>query len=494
MNGSIFVINYMYKIDFPNVQVDVRQPKFFGTFPGTPDVYIIDATDMKLFLKFRNKMGFKTTTKYIIIGKNASPEFPADFSNKAVFINTETGEIHNENNHGNCFKTENFTSIFKNNWKRKEINVCINKSPPYTFENDTKEGIDIEILKITCDLLKIDVKFLYFSYPVGNLDAYFTNVFAKNICDVYNRMRPRPLFDFTHPYLFDTLHWVTKTPEQIPRWKYAFKIFTLDIWLSCIFSTTAISLVWHLTTLNKTFIHLPQGFLITLKLFLEQSYSWKTSSVSRTIMFINVLFTSFMINAFYKSRFTYLLSGFNVNKPIDSFEAIMANKMFVILPYSVRVFFEHDPKANEYFKKYQIVGNPSLELHKVPYKKNTATALPERIFYWRTNRYINEDMRPLLQIINPSIVLLMYCMILPKGSPLVEPLKVKLGHLQDHGHISYILSKYKLLIAVRDPTLDVKKLTIDHMQLPLALWIIGIIVASIIFLYESKLKSNLSRF
>ncbi|KAL3270975.1 hypothetical protein HHI36_021478 [Cryptolaemus montrouzieri] len=472
-----------------------------GVPSGPPDVYIInvDATTTTKFLKFRNKFGFNANTKYIFISRNSSFKFPLIDSDTAIFVNSETGKIYrrsveeNQSEHiGICFEpNNNYTKMFENElntWKVNEISVCTHIYPPYEIEDDVRKGIDVEILKMTFDLLRIKFKIVVFPYPVGKIDDYLTNMFAKNICDTYSGIQARVLFDFTDPHFYDTLHWVTRTPEEMPRWKYALKNFTIDIWFSCMISTIFLSIVWHLTIFRsksfKRISNLPQGFLITLKLFLEQSYSSKTSNISQKIMLITILFTSFMINAFYKSRFTYLLSGFNINEPIDSFEAIKANKMMLKIPHSVQQFFEYDPKEIKYLRKYQTVADPSIEIHKLRYEKNTATTLPKRIFYWFINQNLDENMRPTLQIINPPIVFLMSSLILRKNSALTEPLNEKLGYLRDHGHISYILSKYEVLIAERDPTLDVKKLTINHIQLPLILWIFGIIVASGRLYYE----------
>ncbi|KAL3270972.1 hypothetical protein HHI36_021475 [Cryptolaemus montrouzieri] len=504
LDGNIFSVNSDEKTNFPTVQVDLKQPKILDVFP---DVYIVNAeiTEMNRFLKLREILGFKDSTKYIFTGNNKTFQFPSVFNDDAIFINSATGKIYMRNVNknqdlGNCFETDsNFTNIFAKemDFRGKELSVCTHKYAPFAFENNTRRGIDVEIVGMALDLLGIGVKFLVFPYPIGDIDVYLTKMFTMKICDIYSGIKFRKLFDCTDTHIFDSLHWVIKTPEEMPRWKYAFKIFTLDIWLSCIISTIFISIAYHLTMIKsrsfKRIRNLPQGFLITLKLFLEQSHSWKTSNVSRTIILIIMLFSSCMINAFFKSKFAYLLSGFNLDDPIDSFEAIMANKMIIKMPLNMKQVFDDEPKAAEYLKKYLILSDPSVEIYNVIHQNNIATTIPKTMFEWEMNNYLSEDMRPLLQMINQPIIYILFSMILPKGSSLKEPLNEKLGYLHDHGLVSYIKSKYKVLTAQRDPTLDVKKLTINHIQLPLSIWIIGIITACITYLFESKLKKKLTK-
>ncbi|KAL3284929.1 hypothetical protein HHI36_019062 [Cryptolaemus montrouzieri] len=502
MKGNIVVVNYIDGINFPIVLEDLRQPTIRRSSFESPDIYIVntDVTELNQFLKFRKELGCKAATKYIFHGQNFTFQFSSTYNHNAIFINSKSGKIYNrkvsEENPakeiGDCFEMKyNFINIFEKDeqpWKFNRISACEHKSPPYNIENDTKKGILTEISELVFESLKIDVKFVRFPYHLGNVDTYLTNIFDKNICDIYTGIKPTVLFDFTYPYIYDTLHWITKTPDEIPRWKYALKIFKLNSWLSFIFSIILISVAYHFTMFRtgsfEKIMHLHQGFVITLKLFLEQSHSWKTSNLSREIMFVTILFTSFMINAFCKTRFTYLLSGFNVNERIDSFEAIMANRMSVKISYSIERIFEHEPQKAEYLRKYQILMDPSDAIKQIPYEENTATALPKKVYDYRINQFIDEEMRPLLQLIDPPIVLLTVSMVLPKGDLLTEPLNKKLQHLQDHGHISYILSRYKVMFAVRDPTLDVKKLTINHIQLPLAILIIGMIASGIIFFFE----------
>ncbi|KAL3270973.1 hypothetical protein HHI36_021476 [Cryptolaemus montrouzieri] len=351
LNSNIFSVNFEEKINFPTIQVDSRQSKILDI---SPEVYVVnaDVTEINQFLKVRKKLGFNASTKYIFTGNNTTFQFPSVFSDDAIFVNSETGKIHMKNINknqdlGNCFENERkFTNIFakKIDFRGKELSVCTHKCIPYAFKNNTRRGIDVEIIGMAFDLLGIDVKFLLFPYPIGNVDSYLTKMFTTKICDIYSGIKFRKLFDCTDTHIFDTLHWVIKTPEEMPRWKYAFKIFTLDIWLSCVMSTTFMSFAYHLTTFKsrsfKRISNLPQGFLITLKLFLEQSHSWKTSNISTTIIFIIILFSSCMINAFFKSKFAYLLSGFNLDDPIDSFEAIMANKMTIKMPLNVKTFLK----------------------------------------------------------------------------------------------------------------------------------------------------------
>ncbi|KAL3271594.1 hypothetical protein HHI36_022069 [Cryptolaemus montrouzieri] len=183
------------------------------------------------------------------------------------------------------------------------------------------------------------------------------------------------------------------------------------------------------------------------------------------------------------SKFSYILSGFNYEKSIESFEDLMENEVEVELPDFVLEFFDGDTRALKYFEKYRTGTEASL---RIVVDENKAIGYPDIMYLFESHDYLDSNQRPLLRKLDPPIATIFMYATLRKGNPLTKPLNEKLIHLVEHGFANDILSKYKSQKTVRDKTLDVKNLTLDHIQLSLALWFIGIFLSTVCFLCELK--------
>ncbi|KAL3271597.1 hypothetical protein HHI36_022072 [Cryptolaemus montrouzieri] len=395
--------------------------------------------------------------------------------------------------HGSTLREPTYTCGVYGNDKIKSLQdlnatVYFYYAPPYAFCVDCEnKGITLDLISMALDLLNIKSKLE---------GALFINPDVKKIVEsiledssvIFLITGASSEFDFTQPFLYDNGYWIIRSPNEIPRWRYIIRIFSVEVWASWILSSIFLTLAWFATIYRRTsklntLNDAIQGFLIILKHFIEQPFSLKPSTISQSIVLATILMSTFLMNLFFDSKFSYILTGFNYEKSIESFEDLMENKLEVVLADYMLEYFENDKKALKYFKKYRTASKITLE---AVVEENKAVPFPDVIFHYEYHNYLDSNQRPLIRKLNPPLMTIFLYAVLRKGNPLTNPLNQKLIRLVEHGFATYIFSKYKSHKIVRDKKLDVKKLTLNHIHLPLTLWIIGILLSIICFLSELK--------
>ncbi|KAL3271598.1 hypothetical protein HHI36_022073 [Cryptolaemus montrouzieri] len=382
------------------------------------------------------------------------------------------------------YGNENMESI-----KKMELTVHFFYAPPFTFcENCENKGISLEIITMALESLKIKRKFKGIFFMNFNMKTLAESIFSENNSDIFVGLPPFVEYDFTQPFLYSNAYWIVRSPNEIPRWRYLIRIFSTEVWIVWILSSIVLSLMWFAIMSKKTYNRRTlqqstEGLFIIFKHFIEQPHYLKPSSIPQIIVLTTILISTFLMNLFFDSKFSYFLTGFNYEKSINSFDDLMENKLEVQLPDYFLEHFNGDTKALEYFEKYRTGTRSTL---KIVVEENKAVVYPEGMFLYEYQNFLDAYQRPLVRRLNAPVETLFMRVILRKGNPLTKPLNEKLIHLVEHGFANYIHSKYKSHKTIRDKTLDVRTLTLDHIHLPLVLWIIGILLGIICFLCELK--------
>ncbi|KAK9874173.1 hypothetical protein WA026_002525 [Henosepilachna vigintioctopunctata] len=502
------VIDYEELFDFSTIRINQKNLEVPECHLHKPAVYIVnlDVTNMRYFFNVRKHLGFDHLTKYIFIGRNftykAERELFLFVVKDAVFINSMSGDIYLRSIYtnskiggklGNCFeKSQNLNETFsdaliRHNGKSR-INVCFFDQDPYAIcTKCNKKGIDIDIQTMVYNLINVTTHFVKKKPPLKEVTKQFNYVFSTGECEVMPGLLSIDGFDFSYTYLFDSMHWVVHVSDEIPKWRYAFKIFSPHIWFVWILSSISLSLALYLTTYEKNnrcqVLSLFKGLLLISKLFLEQPNEFITSKLSQWIIFVTILISTYLINLFYKSRFIYLLSGFVYEKSVDSFEDIMNNKLIMDVIDEMKIIFYGDERVIEYFEKYQI-ANKSKNWNFIGVDRKTTALCTKRAFLYKIADFLDEDGRPTIKLIDEPVTKVFKKCVLAFGNPLINLLSAKLTILNEHGFVPHISSKYVAHEIKRNPALDVKKLTLSNLQLPIGLWVTGIIISFISLICE----------
>jgi hypothetical protein len=148
------------------------------------------------------------------------------------------------------FKARNFSHIKKSdifqknynkNFHKCPITVHVNEAPPFVYpptrvwnkdsgyQNVYERGWDIELLGVVGNALNMSLDFVVGSEKL-NSPAIYVGAYAG---------LPNAkvgLKESTRSYLNENLVWYTPCSLKYPRWSRFFHIFSVDLWICCIFS------------------------------------------------------------------------------------------------------------------------------------------------------------------------------------------------------------------------------------------------------------------
>ncbi|KAK9880618.1 hypothetical protein WA026_011855 [Henosepilachna vigintioctopunctata] len=411
--------------------------------------------------------------------------FVLKISTGYIYQSKHSKNMGKENSIGNCYDTKNniVGSMFSEQnplQKRTFVTICISCISPYSFcpRNSSKKGLTIEITTMILSLLGLKPKYVNVLYPKKDVLKNINTIISRNICEIFTSNPGLPSLDYTFPYAFDSLNWIVKNAEEIPRWKYAFQIFSLSIWLIWLFSSICLSVMWYITKKCSMGYssRIVEGFGMICSVFVEQSLSVEIPRFSQKIILVIILISTVFFNMFYKTKFSFLLSGFNFENSIDSFEDVMENSLTVQIPDRFAELYSNDANAMKYFEKHCRTTNAENAIEDVKHKENVATSYVKGVILYKTAKlkdFVGVHNRPLLKILEPPILNIFFCMVLSKRNPLTNLIDRNLKKLFYHGFVSHILSKYQIQSSTSNPEVDVKKLSLSSLQLAFILYFMG---------------------
>ncbi|KAL3274857.1 hypothetical protein HHI36_019639 [Cryptolaemus montrouzieri] len=188
---------------------------------------------------------------------------------------------------------------------------------------------------------------------------------------------------------------------------------------------------------------------------------------------------------FFGTRLTYLLNGKSYETSIEFVEQLAENNFYIAYYGNKEKFMVTQiSQFRDYPQNFYVncTWRDTSCIERMITDKNMALVLAERPML--------EHMRRLHSI--PQVVLLkehlktihitaFFC----KGYPLFPLINRMLQYLVESGIVKRISEKYNKLLHLNDEPLSVSKLSMQHMVLPLFVWIVGIFLGVVVFCYES---------
>ncbi|KAK9874400.1 hypothetical protein WA026_002747 [Henosepilachna vigintioctopunctata] len=374
-----------------------------------------------------------------------------------------------------------FSRKLPKTWNNFTLHLIFHKNTPYAICNNCcKKGIEIEMFEIIGAALG--------SKMVFSVEANFSTwriIREESLYDIYFGNLSPLGEDFIFPYIIDALFWFAPSPKSVARWKYIFLIFSWKVYLCCIVCFFAISLIWTMKTSGNRisdFIHI---YYLGFKLFFEQGLNLSKYDGRQKYLILLLLFLTFMMGACFKSRFTYMLFGNNFEKGIETFEDILDSGLNVgATPAMALRMNSSTYRIIEYFRTKTVSCDLTMNcLNRVAYSSDIVVAKPELTFLTVRHLYFDEDGRELLKKIEPSFLMYLITARTPRGHPVYDTINKYCQWMVENGIIMKITEKYVWKM-VENTSLNLKKLEIEHIKAPVAMWFIGNFFAILAFLAE----------
>ncbi|KAL3276926.1 hypothetical protein HHI36_012292 [Cryptolaemus montrouzieri] len=526
-NTLIVVAGGKVEINIPIIRLNFdKQPSGIEhLFERRYDAYVIDLEYVSFddFIESLTEQPyFDKTAKFIFIGKAFSNSFieklSLNYIRNVLFVNYESlavssyfpfkeGSLENVNTNlelmGYCNHNgfdiakawANYSTLFADiipeKWRQSTIKVLVHFYIPFTmYTNSERRGIEIELLNSILDVIDVSANYTRpYSEPSPQLEV------DRNTSSIILGMgfTYHPGFRHTVAYTTDQLFWFVPSSSPIPKWKYAYKAFSRSVWLIWVFIFSVVSFLWYVTDRilrkQKQIQYFFTKPFVLLKLSLEQGHNLDYAfSTDRFLMTI-IVFLIFSTNAFYKSRFTYLLSGLNFEKGIETFEDIMdANlKLDYYEPY--RENFAGNPKFYEYMKKhFRNCTDPFMCTNRTAFKRDMAVLRYRKNIRYVVRSYYTdpESGKPLIQEFVPSVHVDNFSFNILDGHPLFQSIEEILRYFRDNGIVDYFINKYDEFRSL-DDTPNIVKISVKDLSGVFIFWIICLLTTIFVFSLEFEL-------
>ncbi|KAL3284590.1 hypothetical protein HHI36_018747 [Cryptolaemus montrouzieri] len=535
MDSLIVVSGDNIRVNFPIIRLDLKnQPEGNEHLFGKRyDAYIIEMDPkMKVdeIVDYFDKLpNFYREAKFIFVGnafpENFRTELASNLIRNVIFLNNANLEISTYFPYkrkslqnidtdlqliGHCTKTGfNISDSWKSatlfldsvpeTWNNSTLKILPFYHVPYTVcRNCKKRGIEIEIMDIILGILNITANYTRIhSHP--SKEAEYERDTSQVILGT--GFFSFPCYRHTVAYTGDDVIWIVGTPSPIPKWKYVYKAFSNNVWAFCIFILILVSFTWY--AVNAVFIHqkhvihlLKKPFLI-LNLFLEQSSDLDRTFISQFVLFTIITIFTFLINAFYKSRFTYLLtgSGLNYEKGVETYDDIMKHELKTGYYPDQLEFFSNNPKFQNYMRKHFFdcqLGDPFIWTNRTAFIKDITVLRFRKAarFYLYTYFTDPETGKPLIQEVQPVVQFHSMSLNILDGHPIFLSIEKFLRNFTEHGILNYIMHKYDELHYLNLETINTKKIAFSDMSGIFIFFIIALLISTLIFASERRFGSS----
>ncbi|KAL3276927.1 hypothetical protein HHI36_012293 [Cryptolaemus montrouzieri] len=526
-NTLIVVAGENIRINLPLIRLNFekRPSGIEHLFERRYDAYVIDLECVPfddLIESLNSQPYFDKTAKFIFIGRAFSDssvkKISSNYIRNVIFVNYESLEVssyllfkegslenvntnleligycsNNEFNKAEAWRNSStlFPDIIPRKWRQSTIKVLVYFYIPYTmYANSQKRGIEIELLNSILDVIDVSANYTRpysASSPQLGVDINTSSIILGM------GFTNHPRFRHTVTYTTDQLFWFVPSSSPIPKWKYVYKAFSKNVWLIWFFIFLVVSFLWYVT--DRIFRKQKQIHyffikpFVLLKLSLEQGHNLDYAFSTQRFLMTIIVFLIFSTNAFYKSRFTYLLSGLNFEKGIETFEDIMdANlKLDYYEPY--RENFAGNPKFYEYMKKhFRNCTDPFMCTNRTAFKRDMAVLRYRKNIRYVVRSYYTdpESGKPLIQEFVPSVHVDNFSFNILDGHPLFQSIEEILRYFRDNGIVDYFINKYDEFRSL-DDTPNIVKISVKDLSGVFIFWIICLLTTIFVFSLEFEL-------
>ncbi|XP_044758789.1 uncharacterized protein LOC123316665 [Coccinella septempunctata] len=477
----IYSVNNEFQITSPTYQINMNE---YLELEGInmPDMYLFDLDEYNLsdfiISTYRHRF-FNPRAKFILVGSELNYTIPeiliCNFILNVIFIEKSTEIIftifpydermlHNPSkdwwkisSSTECTKEVFFQTLFQQKipkiWNNSTISLMYIGFVPFIICSECEErGSLIDILEESVTHLNLTVEYNELKYNGSDFEEYDRNMILEKKYEISLGDYTDLKLDNLYPHDYTILFWVVPVPEEMPRWKYLFTVFSKQVWI--VWIITFVTLVLTCFIISSMSSRMPSPYrLLTdaatiIKMSLEQSADLNSFSHSESILSILIYFFTCIMTAIYKSRFLYLLVGFNYEKIINSVEDIMDHNLTICSPMLTAVqgpFLETERKQNYFNSHYIHCDFGDTVYTRVATERDvTFVDNAEALNYLQSN-YIDDQGKSLFRKVEQPIISSPFGSTLIKGHPITENLNRYFMLLDQHGIKKLIISRYNKL-------------------------------------------------
>lgn len=344
-----------------------------------------------------------------------------------------------------------FTNKIPKSWVNSTLQVAYCTVSPYAICVDCyARGIEFEILDILKDRLNFNIKYLpsfdnwgkrmengNYTNAFGSLQKHEAHIGIGMFQTENDSIRD---FDLSFPYMIDQLVFVVPKKdiliEKLMLGVYvwvcvtiSYILITIILYISsiatqehdCYQDILSISLITYRTLLNNSVVILPKKFCGRLIFIIWCLSTW--------ILIIDI-----------QSYLMYFLTHERYEKEIDSIQKLSKSNLKIGLYIHLAETFNKGYLNYEkrIYKKHVHCNIDHYCLNQTAIQKDIASVRPLRsIRYESTNKFLDKNGNPILQIIVENIVMRYVNACFPKGFPLYTILNRLLLWVKAEGFIDY---------------------------------------------------------
>ena len=378
------------------------------------------------------------------------------------------------------------------------LKVRIVLNPPSVINTD--RGRDVQIIKEIAKILQTELVFSHSDKPLdfgrllpngtGALAAAYHHETDLIIGGFMLNKDRYTLLDTSYSYYSERWYWCVPRAAKVSSWKHVFITMKLETW-SLIFATyiTITTLLWSLNLMNHAetlYGNLYNWFFINFRIFLGVCIGvWPRSGYIRLLTLFWVL-VSFVLDTMYSTKFITLMGLGVKNEQIKTTEELLDSNLEIWLKKSALFFFNDSPSLVPFLKgDYKICKSETNCLSQVVSTQCSASFASESSVLYVQNQFIGANNLPLFYCFNNDADVSLVVIGMHKGFALKGYINRILRQFMEGGFIQLWqrqpLKLYKTKHRKNSPT----KINLDFFKAPLCCWIVGIILATIIFVVEN---------
>jgi hypothetical protein len=364
-----------------------------------------------------------------------------------------------------------------------KMNVTLNLSVSPTFERKVQElpngtwiGMRGEIMYGITDMV--------FGHILTNLDDHL-------------------LFDDTIVYSSDGFTWYVARADQYPRWLSMVRVFNPTIWLILliIIPVAAFVMYWLSYTVGSEPWSYVKSLLSLWAALLGLGTDMPNSTALR-MFFLSWVIYSFAVNTVFQTYVTSYLVDPGLKHQIDNAEELYESKPVYAFPDKLDEFFS--PNLRDKLKP-RVVSDPLSCLDYVSNKDNFATLAGRKLVEFFSEDLAKRDTKHQIFWFQEDLFQLSTVMILPKGSPFLEPVNTALSSTFEAGLVNKwfkdIITEKRIKAGVREIPILIDEyvpLSLSHLQAPFTLLFLGLGLSLVVLLLEKipcqKERTNRPKF
>ncbi|XP_044766535.1 uncharacterized protein LOC123322641 [Coccinella septempunctata] len=522
-DSYLVLVNSDLNFDVPILRLNYKKPiSTTNLFQRKFDFYLIDckAVYFKSFTEtISSQPFFSSASHFIFFCDDLKLETLLSLRRfeilNMIFLNTSSGDILSYFPYrkrmfqqfdtsleviGHCNRTESqpFVQLFPNKipkkWTNTTLNIMHSFAPPYCMGVGDETGIELDTQVLILERLGMKANFTKVNIPEFGKRRLIMKILREDYCDfIIGVSSPTLYFESTMPYIYDDLMWYVPSAQVLSKWKFLIGVLNKFVWLWWTISSALAIVSLYINDLflrgkwrPKFLLH---KFCIFYRLFLEQAVSFRTKYLSELTLIVVLIFGTLMMNMIYKSRFFYFLTTIRFEDDLNSLEDIMDHGMTIgFLNWHRRLFHENKRLTSYLATHYQSCNMQANCSDQAAYDRNLAVLRPKiKMTYW-TKRYLDQKGRPLLKRLEDPVADLFWVAAFFPGHPLFPSVNQYVLYLMQFGIMDKILAKYSDEVYKQDNLPETRRLTISHVQVPILIWAVGMIVGIMFLIVEIKWK------